>query len=494
MAIFQLLPLALNKTNLQRAFRLSIIVGLILNLINGNIPLYYFGNDLHYMQLTLTFFVPFCVSVYSSFLSMYNLKPGKVSYIDAILSCKDCKKTNFHTHIGDEIGICPMCKNKTNWKISKLLSLNTNNSKLIKSLALFARHNPQPLFRIDSKGTILAANPASERLLANRDLTYQTIETYIPETKTLNLSEIIEKEKEEDKVVIIQERYYNIVIKGVKALNSIHIYGNEITDIIKAENQIKKQANEIKDSIQYASLIQQAMLPNKDQVTSIFPASFVLYKPKNVVSGDFYWIKETNEYKIIAVADCTGHGVPGAFMSMRGISLLNEIVLREKNIQPSDILNILRKRWIENFYNQTESDHIYDGMDIALAVIHKSTNELYFAGAYHPLYIIRNSELLQLEGNHTSIGSFLYDKVNYTEKSIHVLPKDRLIMFTDGYKDQIGGENDKKYSSRAFKELILQTSKYSLNEQHTAIDEEFIYWKGENEQVDDVLVLGIEIL
>jgi serine phosphatase RsbU (regulator of sigma subunit) len=260
-----------------------------------------------------------------------------------------------------------------------------------------------------------------------------------------------------------------------------------------AEKKIKLQANEIQESIQYAWRIQQAMLPGDETISKIFPRHFIFYKPRNTVSGDFYWVNKIGSLHIIAVADCTGHGVPGAFMSMMGISLLNEIVLREKITSPAIILNTLRERLKLSLKSEGNKSNVADGMDISLAIIDNNTKILQFAGAYNPLFILRKGELLILEADRMPVGEYINDTVSFTEKTFTTQHNDRLILFTDGFKDQNGGEKNKKYSSKQFKELLVSTSNQSINGQIQMIEQEFDLWKSEHEQVDDVLIMGIEI-
>jgi len=234
------------------------------------------------------------------------------------------------------------------------------------------------------------------------------------------------------------------------------------------------------------------MLPANEILNRLFPNNF-FYRPRNTVSGDFYWANQIGKHKIIAVADCTGHGVPGAFMSMMGIFLLNEIILREKINHPADILNKLKERLIDALTNMGIDSNVSDGMDISLISIDTESNILQFSGAYNPLYIVRDSELLLLEADRMPIGQFINDTVPFTEKEIQLANGDNLFLFSDGLKDQTGGERNKKYSSKQFKELLTEISKSPSHEQGQLLSSAFDNWKQEQEQVDDVLVIGIQI-
>lgn len=488
------LQLALEKKTFIRAIRVALLVGIILNLINN--PQLFFdfsGSELNSLRILLTFLVPFFVSTYSSVLSNSNLKPETISPIDALLQCKSCRETDFHVHIGQEIKECPKCKKKTRWSPRRIFSKLNSNNELLKSLALFARHNPQPLFRIDSDSIIMGANPASESLFDTDTLTGMKLAELIPELLETDFAKIIQNQEVKEIILQMGETHYNFVLKGVRVLDSVHIYGNNITEIVLAEQKIKQQAKEIQESIQYALRIQQAMLPGTDLVSELFPKNFIFYRARNTVSGDFYWLNRVNNCKILAVADSTGHGVPGAFMSMMGISLLNEIVLREKVTSPAAILNVLRERLILSMQASGRNTNMADGMDISVLVMDDKDSILRFSGAYNPLYIFREGELTILEADSMPVGEHVKDYLQFTEKTLTYNQGDRLVLFTDGYKDQFGGENDKKINSNKFKEIFLNSLHLSMDSTLDFITEYYDSWKNNNQQIDDVLIMGIEL-
>src|SRR6056297_3182888 len=318
------LRLATEKQTIIRAIFISLSLALIFNLLymSGWESSIKYDNILA-GQLILSFIIPLLLFLIFSVASKPKLKPGNISHVDALLECSSCKKTDFHVHIGQELEDCPMCKEKTKWKPTKIFSLAKSNSEVVKSLALFARHNPQPLFRVDEMGTILGSNPASENLLNLPALSGHSLLELIPELKRFNLKTIIQQEAVEEVLIFLKGNYYNLLLKGVQSINTINIYGNDITKIKLAEQKIQTQAQEIKESIHYAWTIQKAMLSNDKFVEEILPSRIIMYRPRNVVSGDFYWINQIRNFKIIIAADSTGHGVPGVFMSMLGISILN---------------------------------------------------------------------------------------------------------------------------------------------------------------------------
>jgi serine phosphatase RsbU (regulator of sigma subunit) len=486
--------LASEKRTVKRTVIISLIIGLILNLINQPELLTAFSfQNLNIVQILLTFMIPYGVSTYSTILSNYTVQPGQISKLDANFQCKRCKKADFRVRIGELIEECPQCQDHTRWKPLMLFSKQDSDQELIKSLALFARYNPQPLFRINKKSSIIGANPKSEELLGHNDLAGKELKEFIPEVGEMELEELIKKEQIKHFITSISDNYYTFVFKGLSTLDSIHVYGTDITQIIRAEEQIKKQAGEIQSSIHYASRIQSAMLPESKMIQQVFPNHFIFYRPKNTVSGDFFWINQISHFRIAIAADCTGHGVPGAFMSMMGISLLNEIILREEKLEADEILNKLRQRLISSLETKNAQQKVQDGLDISLAIIDDQANMLYYAGAFNPLYLLRDKQLSEITADRMPIGRYIHDTVPFSQKSTSFEHGDRIILFTDGYKDQYGGKDNKKISSRRFKNLLTDSSNLPVQEQLAEIESFFDQWKGNQEQIDDVLVMGIEL-
>ncbi len=235
--------------------------------------------------------------------------------------------------------------------------------------------------------------------------------------------------------------------------------------------------NNILGSIRYAENIQNALLPSSDMLSASLHEYFILYKPKKIVSGDFYWVKKNENKTIFAVADCTGHGVPGAFMSMLGISYLNEIVLNNNTLRSDEILNRLRSK-VKKTFNKNDGILVQDGMDIALCIIDFEKMQVQFSGAYNPLCLIRDNQLVAYKADKQPIGAYPKEKdFSYTE--IDLQKNDMLYMFSDGYKDQIGGEDGKKFMAKNFKELLLTIHTKELNKQQQTLDETFENWKNE---------------
>jgi ligand-binding sensor domain-containing protein/serine phosphatase RsbU (regulator of sigma subunit) len=255
---------------------------------------------------------------------------------------------------------------------------------------------------------------------------------------------------------------------------------------------------EIHDSINYAKIIQHSILPLSDEIHLDLPQSFVYYEPKNVVSGDFYWFHKKNKKLYFAVADCTGHGVPGAFMSMIGSSLLNEIFNENNNPDASEILNLLHSR-VRKVLKQDRFDgKSQDGMDISLVIIDKEEMKLNYAGAKRPLYLFRKEDygyqFIEAKADKQSIGGHQNENdFKFANHFFSLHKGDSLYMFTDGYVDQFGGGNEKKFSTKRLKETLESMQQLEMDKQSSELSSVISDWKGTNEQVDDILIIGIKI-
>lgn len=263
---------------------------------------------------------------------------------------------------------------------------------------------------------------------------------------------------------------------------------------LKEKNSlISHQKQEITDSIRYASRIQTSVLPPLERFGRLLPESFVLFLPRDIVSGDFYWITAIDSKVIVVAADCTGHGVPGAIMSMLGVSFLNEIVTKEGVLSPNSILDRLRED-IKRTLSQTgKQDEQKDGMDIALCVIDRDVKTIEYAGAYNPLYLVREGELLEFKANKMPIGIHVTDNVPFTCTSIEYMPGDTFFIFSDGYADQFGGEEGRKFMSKPFKRLLTEIATLPIEEQRRRLYDAHFEWKGDHDQVDDILVIGFRL-
>ncbi|HPQ34808.1 MAG TPA: SpoIIE family protein phosphatase, partial [Tenuifilaceae bacterium] len=253
---------------------------------------------------------------------------------------------------------------------------------------------------------------------------------------------------------------------------------------------LAKQKQEITDSIRYAHRIQRAILPPEQLPEDIMPEHFVLFKPRDIVSGDFYWIASQNNKTYIVAADCTGHGVPGAFMSMLGVAFLNEIVLYHKNTESDVILQELRKLVKTTLAQSRNSEETKDGMDISFCIINWVQNTIQYSGAYNPLYYFRNGEFNEIKADKMPIGAYMKDHLPFTKHEFKIEPGDTFYIFSDGFVDQFGGNDGRKFMTKNFKRLLGSIQSKPMSEQMEVLDETLLEWRGEHEQIDDICVIG----
>jgi phosphoserine phosphatase RsbU/P len=263
--------------------------------------------------------------------------------------------------------------------------------------------------------------------------------------------------------------------------------------VVERTKMIEAQKSEITASIQYASRIQNALLPRDEEFAGLFPSFLILSSPKDIVSGDYYWLGVKDDKVVIAVADCTGHGVPGAFMSILGVSFLNEILNKSVKIRANEILNQLRDQVIKSLRQTGNSKEARDGMEIALCVVDKGKNKLQFSGAFRPLYLVRNGEIHEMNGDNMPIGIYEEEDNSFTNKEMQFYAGDIIYLFTDGYIDQMGGESRKTFRSQNFKKLLLDIHKEPMHKQKDILETNYNVWKGSNDQQDDILIVGIKM-
>ena len=290
------------------------------------------------------------------------------------------------------------------------------------------------------------------------------------------------------------------IIEGVLFVGILLVIGflgfvyKQLNTTKKQKVVIEEKQQEISDSINYAKRIQDAMMTSSVYLKDTLPKSFIFFKPKDVVSGDFYWIYKDQEDNIFfTVADCTGHGVPGAFMSMIGTSLLNEIII-EKEIKDTDkILHEMRAQIIKSLGQEQEGGQ-KDGMDISLCKLNMKNKSVEFSGAHNSLVHVREEELKTYRGDHQPVGLLLGDKKPFTKHKVKLKKNDMLYIYSDGYQDQFGGEKGKKYMAAKFKNQLLKISKETEDQQLSLLDKEFSSWIKDYVQVDDVCVMGVRII
>jgi serine phosphatase RsbU (regulator of sigma subunit) len=257
--------------------------------------------------------------------------------------------------------------------------------------------------------------------------------------------------------------------------------------------EIVAQKEEITSSIEYASRIQQAMLPEDDHFVNSFSDYFIIFKPRDIVSGDFYWIGEDEKNIFFTVADCTGHGVPGAFMSTLGISTLDEIITNNTDLKANAVLGLLREKIKTSLHQTGKQGEATDGMDLAFCVLHKNRRTLEFSGAYNPLFLFQGGEFKEYRADRMPIGIYYGEKDTFTNYEINVQKGDTLYIFSDGFADQFGGPNGSKYMKYNLKKLLSENCSRSMAEQRNIIENEFEMWKGSVNQIDDVTILGVRI-
>lgn len=269
-------------------------------------------------------------------------------------------------------------------------------------------------------------------------------------------------------------------------------------EVVRQKEEVERQSRKVvelyknvTDSIRYAKRLQDSILPPEKRIRELLPESFVYYRPKDIVSGDFYWVDRVNGRVAFAAVDCTGHGVPGAFMSLIGHNGLNQAIRERGAGRPSEVLKVLNKLAFEALHKDREQFLVRDGMDMALCNYDPSRRVLEYAGANSPLYIVRGTEVLRFQPDKRPIGSFELDGQDFTDHRILLEQGDMVYLFSDGYADQFGGPKGKKFLYKRFRDLLLEISRYPAERQSSMLEEAFRGWRGVHEQVDDILVIGM---
>ena len=290
----------------------------------------------------------------------------------------------------------------------------------------------------------------------------------------------------------VQKRRDN---QKIKEQNTQITEANEELTVLN--EAISKQNSEIMDSISYAQRIQSAMMPPVGYFNELLDEAFILYRPRDIVSGDFFWIRQVNQFIILAAADCTGHGVPGAFMSLLGISYLNEIVQRREITQAGEVLNELRRQIKHSLRQHGQPDETKDGIDMALCVIDQKNRSMQYAGAYNPLYLIReekgDAELIELKADRMPLGYHQGKDRPFTNHDIKLEIGDTFYIFSDGFIDQKGGPDQKKFMSKKFKNLLMEIHDRPLFDQKNILEKTLNDWMGTQSQIDDILVVGVRV-
>ena len=279
------------------------------------------------------------------------------------------------------------------------------------------------------------------------------------------------------------------LIARVKTQIEIKRGRDEIAGNLK---EIEYKNKLIKYSIQYAHTIQAAVLKASVNGSDFFPEQFCLILPKDIVSGDFYWSHKINDKVLVGVFDCTGHGIPGAFMSMLGVTLLNETVIREKITEPHLILNRLREKIIEALGQKGVISEVKDGMDGSIISYDIKSKTLVYSGAFNPMYLIRDNKLIEFKGDRMTL-SYQDNILDFSHQEIKTEPNDLVYLFTDGFVDQFGGQEEKKFLRDQFRQVLLKIHKNPLAVQKEMLLDTYNFWKGNGEQVDDITVVGLKL-
>jgi serine phosphatase RsbU (regulator of sigma subunit)/tetratricopeptide (TPR) repeat protein len=345
-------------------------------------------------------------------------------------------------------------------------------------------------------------NKETEKKLVEEKLKYDfEKEKDLLKSETEKSQLLLEAKSKERNIILLFSFLGGIsLISFTWALNKRLKISKKQNDIIKKQKLLLEEKNsaleiknkDITDSINYAKRIQDALLQNKEHISAHLPEHFIIFMPKDVVSGDFYWALEKNNYLYFTVADCTGHGVPGAFMSLLGITFLNEICKKDIIQTPAEILEQLREKIITQLHQNSSEKTSRDGMDIALCRLNLKTNELVFSGANNPCWIIekKHGVLNELRPEKQPVGIHEGYKP-FTNQTIFLNKGDTVYLFSDGIIDQFGGEKGKKLKSSLLKEKLIEASRLNASEQNKFISDFFVKWKGDYEQIDDVCLLGL---
>ena len=308
---------------------------------------------------------------------------------------------------------------------------------------------------------------------------------------------ILKSEKLSDHLQYVNKNLEGLVQKRTEEIEEQKTEIEAQRDFALTQHKlIAKQKKTITDSINYAREIQQAVLPDEEVLKKYFADSFILFQPKDYVSGDFYWIRHFDINKkphlLFCAADCTGHGVPGALLSMLGMSLLSEIISHNNINKASDVLELLRDKFKETLSNKYERENSSDGMHITLCIINKESGEMNYSGAFQALYHIRKNKVNKIKGTNCIIGSYM-NELPFKNHEIKLEPNDRLYLFTDGFADQMSKSGQGRFMQKRLVDLLISFDEEPYKNQRSRLAQEFETWKGSYEQIDDVLVMGLKV-
>lgn len=372
-----------------------------------------------------------------------------------------------------------------------------------------SENSPDMIIRLNTAGQFFYANPMVEPYLGipPKDLINQTLNSVNINESLANFFKEsikgIKTQKEQVEIDLSFEAICGNVIMHIVAipefneneLETILFVGHDISEAKRIEQEVQDKNRKITESINYAQRIQTSILPNNRIIRQYLPKSFTYYKPRDVVSGDFPWFFIKEDYVYIAVVDCTGHGVPGALLSFIGYFTLNNVVDHDVTYTAGKILDLLHFGVRKTLKQDRPDADARDGMDIALCKINIKRKELQYAGAHRPLYMLRNGEMTEFKGNRKAIGGIPHPKKeeeDFTNYPIDIKPGDKVFFFSDGMPDQVGGPEKKKYGPARIREIILSNPNFTMPQYNDIFAKDFEEYMGDNKQVDDVLIIGIE--
>lgn len=393
--------------------------------------------------------------------------------------------------------------------IKQATELEAKNMELEK-LSLVASKTDNSVIIADANGEIEWVNDGFQRMLGVDFFTFKKRfgSNFFEASLNSNIYDLVERGVYERRSIIYTEKTVKQtgqemwiqttltpILNDEGELLKLVAIDADVTKIKLAEQEIAKQKEKIMDSIHYAKRIQQALLPPQETIARYVPDHFIYFNPRDVVSGDFYWTNVIGDKFMIAAADCTGHGVPGAFMSMLGISFLNEITNKytPDQLDAGSILTQLRAQVKKSLRQEGKEGEAKDGMDIAFCIIDSDLKNMQFAGAHNPLLIIRNDQIIQYKADDMPIGIHYNEKEFFNTHHIELQPKDKLYIFSDGYPDQFGGKRGRKYMYKRFKQTLVEINRMPMQYQGTELADRFVKWRGRHRQIDDVIVIGMQV-
>ncbi|MEA2042475.1 MAG: PAS domain S-box protein [Bacteroidota bacterium] len=383
--------------------------------------------------------------------------------------------------------------------------------RLSGEMQALSENSPDMIMRLGPDYKIYYANPMVSKYLGVSSA--EATDNYL---ENLNISEKI-KEKfesylkkvietgevlEEETTISMTKKSKNIFqfnaipeFNNDNELETILFVAHDITERKQIEIEIERKNKSITESINYAKRIQTAIIPDKNYLNQFIPESFIFYRPRDVVSGDFPWMFDKGEDVYIAAVDCTGHGVPGALLSFIGYFILNNIVSEQEGMSVGEILNMLHAQVRKTLKQDSPDAKARDGMDLALCKINSKSGKLYFSGAHRPLYRVRDGEVEVFKGDPKAIGGRplrAKKEKSFTSHELDLQTKDQIYIFSDGLQDQIGGDKGRKYQARRIRNTIAKYSESSMAEMHDVFDKEYITWRKNYKQIDDILLIGME--